>query len=454
MSIQKKVALLFFALNISVILLLSGAIFYFAHEFTFGDFYKRLEARVNISAQMYHLSDKDSLGVYKEIRQRYLEVLTNESHYMIKYNDYLKGSRLTAVPNQVLEDIIRQGNTRLKKNNTFYAGRLFNYPEGKVIFVVSAIDPYGFNELENLQRILIIGLVASLFIVYMIGRRFSYHAFKPVRNIIQKVNSITASNLHLRLESYDGKDEIAELTQTFNDMLNRLETAFETQNNFVSNASHELRTPLAIIKGEAELALKNINDPEIDQQKNIKEILRSAQSLQDILTSLLGMAQSGFDGKKQNWETIRADELVWHIKDTIDQINPENKLRIDLSELPAEVDHLIIEGNVNLLQLALNNISLNACKYSDNKPVVIKVLAENSSVVFSVKDEGIGIPQTEVQHIFEPFFRASNTGKYNGHGVGLPLTLNIVRLHKGSIAIQTKEGEGTDIRIMLPIYSR
>lgn len=452
MSIQKKVALLFFTLNVSVILLLSGAIFYFVHEFTFGDFYKRLEARVNISAQMYHLNDKDSLGVYKEIRQRYLEVLTNESHYMIKYDDYLKGSRIPAVPNQVLEDIITQGNTRLKKNNTFYAGKLFNYPEGKIIFIVSAIDPYGFNELENLQRILIVGLVVSLFIVYLIGRRFSYHTFKPVRKIIQKVNSITASNLHLRLESYDGKDEIAELTQTFNNMLDRLETAFETQNNFVSNASHELRTPLAIIKGEAELALKNLNEPGLDRQKSLEEILRSAQSLQDILTSLLGMAQSGFDGKKQNWETIRADELVWHIKETIDHISPENNMRIDLSELPSELDHLKVQGNVNLLQLALNNIALNACKYSDNKPVILKVLSENSSVIFSVKDEGIGIPQTEVQHIFEPFFRASNTSNYEGHGVGLPLALNIVRLHKGSIAIQTKEDEGTDIRIMLPVY--
>src|SRR5687767_4055104 len=145
MSIQKKVALLFFTLNVSVILLLSGAIFYFVHEFTFGDFYKRLEARVNISAQMYHLNDKDSLGVYKEIRQRYLEVLTNESHYMIKYDDYLKGERHSGVPNHVLEDIIKQGSTRFKKGNIFFAGKLFNYPEGKVIFVVSAIDPYGFN---------------------------------------------------------------------------------------------------------------------------------------------------------------------------------------------------------------------------------------------------------------------------------------------------------------------
>jgi signal transduction histidine kinase len=73
-------------------------------------------------------------------------------------------------------------------------------------------------------------------------------------------------------------------------------------------------------------------------------------------------------------------------------------------------------------------------------------------VIVSVKDEGIGIPEKDLQHIFEPFFRASNTGKFDGHGVGLPLALNIIRLHKGSIAILSKENEGTEIRIMLPVH--
>lgn len=450
MSIQKKIALLFFALNVSVILLLSGAIFYFVYQFTFEDFYKRLEARVNIAAQIYHLNDKDSLGVYKEVRLRYLERLPDEKQYILTTADLKSNHKTNEIAPQLIADILKQGKTRYKKGNTFYAGNIFKFPEENVVVIVSADDPYGLKELQNLQHVLIIGFLFSLLIVYFIGRRFSYLTFKPVRNIIKKVNSITASNLHLRLENYNGRDEIAELTQTFNDMLNRLETAFETQNNFISNASHELRTPLAIIKAEAEVALKNYNEPVINHQKTLAEILKSAQSLQDILTSLLGLAQTGFDGKKQNWESIRADELIWQIKETIDHIIPANNLRIDLSALPPELDMLLLWGNNNLLQLALSNIVLNACKYSDNKPVMLKVMAENNSVVFSVKDEGIGIPEKDVQHIFEPFFRASNTSGFEGHGVGLPLALNIIRLHKGSIAILSKENEGTEIRIMLP----
>jgi signal transduction histidine kinase len=451
MSIQKKIALLFFALNVSVILLLSGAIFYFVHQFTFEDFYKRLEARVNIAGQIHHLNDQDSIGVYKEVRQRYLERLPNEKQYILTQADLRSGHKLPDIAPQLVTAIVQQGNTRYKKGNTFYAGKMFKLPEGDIVIIVSAIDPYGLKELQNLEKVLIIGFLISLLIVYFIGRRFSYHTFKPVRNIIKKVNTITASNLHMRLENYNGKDEIAELTQTFNDMLNRLETAFETQNNFISNASHELRTPLAIIKAEAEISLKNINEPVSYHQKTLTEILKGAQSLQDILTSLLGLAQTGFDGKKQNWESIRSDELIWQIKETIDHIIPANNLRVDLSELPHELDMLLLWGNNNLLQLALSNIVLNACKYSDNKPVILKVTAENKSVVFSVKDEGIGIPEKDVQHIFEPFFRASNTSGFEGHGVGLPLALNIIRLHKGSIAILSKEDEGTEIRIMLPV---
>ncbi|WDZ99724.1 HAMP domain-containing sensor histidine kinase [Mucilaginibacter sp. SJ] len=452
MSIQKKVALLFLVLTVSVILIFSSAIFYFVHQFTFDDFYKRLETRVNISSQIHHLNDRDSLGMYREIRQRYLERLIAEKQYIIKPDIYTKGKTVKGVPRQLINNIIANGKSRFKADNVFYAGNIFHFPEGDAIIVVSATNPSGLSELNDLEQVLIISFLISILIVYIIGRRFSYHTFKPVRSIIKKVNTITASNLHLRLEDYNGKDEIAELTQTFNNMLDRLETAFETQNNFISNASHELRTPLAIIKGEAELSLKNIDTPGADLHKNLQEILTGTQSLQDIITSLLGLAQSGFDGKKQNWEQIRADEMAFMVKEAVDHIIPANNLSIDFSSLPDDVDSLVTEGNINLLKLAISNIGLNACKYSENKPVVLKVYAENNSIIFSVKDQGIGIPESDVQHIFEPFFRASNTGKYEGHGVGLPLALNIVRLHKGNIGIVSKEGEGTEIRVMLPIY--
>jgi len=103
--------------------------------------------------------------------------------------------------------------------------------------------------------------------------------------------------------------------------------------------------------------------------------------------------------------------------------------------------------------LAITNIISNACKYSQNKLVKVKLSVENKNIVIAVIDHGIGIPSTEVQHIFVPFFRASNTHDYEGHGVGLPLTLNIIRLHKGTIGIQSEVDSGTELRVFLPVYT-
>src|SRR5690606_18457006 len=102
--------------------------------------------------------------------------------------------------------------------------------------------------------------------------------------------------------------------------------------------------------------------------------------------------------------------------------------------------------------LAMSNIVLNACKYPKNQPVDIKLITEKGRILISIADKGIGIPLQEQQHIFEPSFRASNTNEFEGHGIGLPLTLNIIRLHKGSIGILSEEAKGTEIQVLLPVF--
>jgi len=285
-------------------------------------------------------------------------------------------------------------------------------------------------------------------VVFFAGKVFSHYTFIPVRKLTERVKSITSSNLHLRLEPR-GKDEIAELSHTFNDMLNRLETAFETQNNFVSNASHELRTPLTIITGEIEIAQKNreqgISNPDLLNTLQIE-----THKLTQILNSLLLLAQSGYDGKKQNWQNIRVDELVWQVITSLKKIHPESNIEFDLADLPQNQEDLNTPGNSNLLNLAVSNIINNACKYSQNKLVTVGLSVQNKNIVLSITDKGIGIPEDDLQHIFEPFFRASNTSDYSGHGVGLPLALNIIRLHKGSIGIRSEMNEGTQMQIFLP----
>ncbi|RYZ97227.1 MAG: ATP-binding protein, partial [Sphingobacteriaceae bacterium] len=146
------------------------------------------------------------------------------------------------------------------------------------------------------------------------------------------------------------------------------------------------------------------------------------------------------------------DELVLDVVESAKKIDPQSVIDIDFSSLPADERLLCTEGNMNLLRLAISNIVLNACKYSNNQPVEIKIAAGNDRITIAVADRGIGIPVREQQHIFEPFFRASNTNEFEGHGIGLPLTLNIIRLHKGTIGISSEEQKGTEIQVLLPVY--
>lgn len=265
-----------------------------------------------------------------------------------------------------------------------------------------------------------------------------------------QVKSISSRNLHLRLNVEESGDEINDLAGTFNNMLDRLETAFETQNNFVSNASHELSTPLTAIIGEAELALNK----ERTQEKyiySLQNILHEAGRLEHITKSLLHLAQTGFDGKKQEWGQIRSDELLFTVKNTIDKLHPGNKVEIDYSLFPEEEEKLVIPGNEQLLELALSNIVMNAVKYSNNEPVSIALAATEKKNIIIVKDQGIGIPPEDLPYIFSPFFRASNTGRFKGYGIGLPLAMNIIRMHKGDIIVNSRVNQGTEIRVELPL---
>jgi signal transduction histidine kinase len=264
-----------------------------------------------------------------------------------------------------------------------------------------------------------------------------------------QVRDISAHNLHLRLEAKKGRDEISELSNTFNNMLDRLQASFETQNNFVSNASHELRTPLTAIIGEAELALSRSRSDE-EYRQSLQVITREAEKLRLLTGHLLTLAQTGFDGRKQSWEILRADELLWDTKHAVEEIEPGSRLQLQLDNLPEDERALCIMGNIYLLRQAISNILLNACKYSDHREVLAALKVSAGHVHILVTDKGIGIPAAEMRYIFDPFFRASNTLRYEGHGVGLPLARTIIRLHGGTIDIQSKEGAGTTVQVTIP----
>ncbi len=446
-----KVTLLYTVLTSATILLLSVLVYYFAEKFSSQDFYKRLDIRAVMVAQQHFPEDEKAGDLIRNLRNEYLEKLEHEKEYIVVVEadgTYASSSSLQ-LPKSFYQQILYQQNATYKSGDTYYAGILHKKNGSKVLVIVSARNEYMNHQLANLRGILITGFVLSTLLIFALGSFFSKQIFLPIKKMTLKVNSIGSENLHLRLNIGKGKDEVSSLARTFNNMLDRLETSFESQNNFVSNASHELSTPLTSIIGEAELALQKERSPE-RYREAMQIILKESERLRAIIQSLLNLAQTGFDGKKQNWELLRADELLEEAKRAVDRIYPDNKVQIDYTLFPEDALKLNINGNANLLVLALTNVILNACKYSGNKPVTAALAASNSRLFIFIKDLGIGIPEHELSHIYDPFFRASNTAGVKGYGIGLPLARNIIRLHHGDINVTSVVNEGTEVKISLP----
>jgi signal transduction histidine kinase len=211
-----------------------------------------------------------------------------------------------------------------------------------------------------------------------------------------------------------------------------------------------LRTPLTAIIGEADVALSKLRQTD-EYIETIKIILDEAEKLDRKTQALLFLAQTGFNGKVQKFGKVRMDQLLWDVKETIEKINPKSKIFMDLSLLPENPMKLKVNGNEQLLHLAITNVISNSCKYSNYQTVYVSLGASDDFVILVVKDQGIGIPVEELKYIYDPFFRASNTKKYEGYGIGLPLTRNIIRMHKGELLVTSIENEGTTVQIKLPI---
>ncbi len=454
MTIQKKTALIFTGITAAILLLTSCVAYVFMNVFAFKDFYKRLEIRGIITAKARLAQRHVEVGkVYSDIRAQHLEPLAGEKEFFFP-KDSLAGFRSSkeaeALPDAFYQQLLAGRPANAKKGNYFYTGLKYDDGQEAYIVIVGAQNQDSVRYARKLKWILIACCLCGTIVAYTSGIFFSRHAFKPVRDIIDKAKTIEAENLHLRIEDRKGEDELSELTATFNDMLSRLETAFETQNNFVSNASHEFRTPLTTIYGEADVALSKVRTNE-EYVTALQTILNQTERLQQLTDSLLNLAQTGFDGKRQNPKTILIVDLLHEVKNTISKIVPLNNVQIRLGNIHDGGKNPAVTGTYNLLKLGLSNVIENACKYSGNGPVTVTLNITGERLQITVADRGIGIPQQELKYIYDPFFRASNTDKYEGYGIGLPLTRNIFRLHKGSINVTSAANAGTTVTMTLPL---
>jgi signal transduction histidine kinase len=455
MKTQNKLALILGVVSVSIVILFGCAIYYFVNKYSYVDFYKRLHARVSIAAKYNLENDTADAESLIRLKKQHLEQLENEREYIIPIGATIslpKTAEKYKLPLPFLQELASNGRAEDKTGNTFFAGKLIYKTSNSHLVIVSAENYYATHHLIFLRNIIIASSVLMLLVALFLSIYFARYIFNPIRDITSKVKKISTENIHLRLDnsSYKNSSEIAGLTDTFNDLLNRIETAFEIQKNFISNASHELRTPLTSIIGEADVSLLKTRTPD-EYQKSLQNVLQQAERLDQISQSLLLLAQTGYKGTAIVFEMVRVDEVLWQTKALIDKLNPANKVYIDLSLLPEDPKKLKVNGNAQLLHLAFTNIISNASKYSNNKPVAVHIASSDSHVVITVKDNGIGIPAADLPYIYDPFFRASNTTLFEGYGIGLPLARNVIHLHKGTLTVSSVVNDSTTVQIKIPL---
>jgi signal transduction histidine kinase len=432
-------------LSLTVFLALSGlglSIYYFTANFHKKEFFTRLEDRVKLTELIF--LEKNEL-VTQAVRETFLHSLDDEKEYVIT----LLPSGLDSLDRLFFpgfsKKIMEENSIRFWQENRQGFGKIYNLQGGKsYAVVVTALDKFGETKLLYLRQILLAGVFLCLLILVGVSWFTTRNALRPLENTIQQASRTSTTQLNLRMDINNPDDELGQLAIAFNNMLDRLQTGFQAQKNFVRNASHEIRNPLTAIIGEAELVLEK-ERPVNEYQESLRIISFEAERLKFLTQQLLELEKAESMASLPSPEPESIELLLLEVAEKF----PASRLKL---QLPEKGKVRLVKANYYLLFTAISNLIDNALKYSGDKPVVVKFEEFQDFFQISVCDEGIGIPAQDLPIIYTPMHRARNARNIKGHGIGLPLAKRIIELHNGTIDIKTEEGAGTEVSVRLPVY--
>jgi signal transduction histidine kinase len=326
--------------------------------------------------------------------------------------------------------------------------RLIATPErvgaGRVAVVVGESLEQRDDALDSLAALLLIAGPLGLALTGIAGYLVTAAALRPVERMRARAAAISAGAEGGRMPEPQGDDELARLARTLNEMLARLEAAFDRERTFVADASHELRTPLAILRTELELALRG--EKSIDE---LESALRSAAEETDRLSQLaedlLVIARSDQGQLPIRRARVNADDVLSAVARRYGA-----RAHADGRELDVEpAADVWLEADEARLEQALGNMVDNALRYGDG-PVTLAARSHDGVVELHVRDDGPGFPPAFLSSAFERFASAETGGSRAGAGLGMAIIASIAGAHGGSAHAANRSSGGADVWVTLP----
>ena len=392
MKTGNKIALFYTTITIGIIAMVTVVFYFVATNYISRLYYSYLTEKAYAVAEKHWEKDEVNEEDYARIQKHYEETLPVASEILLNADSLAETRTVLSryLTDDKISDLYKGNVIRFHKDKELGAAVYYPDNEGNFIVVVISSNQYGGDIQQRIGWLLLAMLVVSAVLVYFVGRLYATR------------------------------------------MVDRIDAAYQSEKSFISNASHELNNPLTAIQGECEISLLKERTP-AEYQAALGRIASETKRIIQLMKNLLFLSHGDKEILKNERETVLlADFLMQFVG---------NRIRFTTDNFA-----FVIQANPYLLKIAINNILNNACKYSGEAPVEMRL----KGATLTITDTGIGIPEEEITRVYQPFYRASNTREFAGHGIGLSLSMRILRTYGAEVNILSEVGKGTTVAIEFP----
>ncbi|MCF6147398.1 MAG: HAMP domain-containing protein [Candidatus Kuenenia sp.] len=380
--------------------------------------------------------------------EKYVAILDNTGNIQFISGD-IKGNYLPLSSHQIQEILSGKKYYKTVKNTKGHPLRIITMSMNDGLQLIQVGFVFKNNKTSKTFLMMLMSLGGVAIIGSLLGGRWmAKKALDPIDQMIRELQNIETEHLNRRLTIGPVKDEIHKLANVINGMLSRMEDSFKQVRQFTADASHELRTPLAIMKTGIEVALRKSRNA-LDYQQILANTLDDLGRLSKIVENLFLLARADARRYEIHRERMNLSTVITDISDQFMIVAEAKNISVSIEK----AEDVFIEGDELLIRMLFFNLIDNAVKYTSQKGSVSLALHKENGFARAVfKDNGIGISQEEMPHIFDRFYRANKARNADtrGGGLGLSICQWIVKSHHGTISVQSALHKGSTFTVTLP----